>query len=73
MCLTEHRPFLGKTGCDLTRTVGEINCEIEYVLNNAWFLVVRFFNEKRIILDSFGERLGGDESPQREEMHQYAR
>ena len=70
MCLTEHRPFLSKTGCDLTRTVGEINCEIENVLNDAGFLVVRFFDEKRVVLDPFGQRLGGDQGTQRQEVRQ---
>jgi hypothetical protein len=34
------------------------------VLNNARFLVVRFFDEKRVVLDALGQRLGGDQGTQ---------
>ena len=70
MYLTEHRPFLSKTRGDFTRTIGEIDCQVEYVLNNARLLVVRFFDEKRVILDALGERLGGDQGTQRQEIRQ---
>ena len=58
--LTEDRPFLSKTRGDLTRAIGEIDWQVEYVLNNARLLVLRFFDEKRVILDALGQRLGGD-------------
>ena len=70
MRLTENRPFLSKTRADLTRAIGEIDCQVEYVLNNARLLVVRFFDEKRVILDALGERLGGDQGTQRQEIRQ---
>ena len=31
--------------------------QIEYVLHHARLLIVRFFNEKRVILDALGQRL----------------
>ncbi len=58
MRLTEYRPFLSKTRCDFTRAVGEIDWQVEYVLNNARLLIVRFFDEKRVVLDAFAQRLG---------------
>ena len=48
MCLTENRPFLSKTWGDLTRAVGEIDCQVKYVLNNARLLVLGFFEEKEL-------------------------
>ena len=63
-------PFLRKTWCDLTRAVGEIDWQVEYVLNHARLLIVRFFNEKRVILDALGQRLGGDQDTQRQEIRQ---
>src|SRR5947199_4776680 len=62
MRLAEDRPLLGKTRGDLTRAVGEIDRNIENVLHHARFLIVSFFNEKRVVLDSFGQWLGGDRS-----------
>src|SRR5262249_43814054 len=58
VCLTEDRPFLSKTRGDLTRAVSEINWQIEYVLHHSWLLIVRLFDEERVILNPFGERLG---------------
>ena len=60
MDLTEDRPFLSETQCDLTRAVGKIDWHVQYVLHNARLLIVGFFDEERVVLDSFGERLGGD-------------
>src|SRR5882672_4758796 len=72
VCLTEDRPFLSKTWCDFTRAVGEIDWQVEYVLNNARLLIVRFFDEKRVILDALGERLGGDQRTlRRQEIRQW--
>src|SRR5215216_2691724 len=71
VCLTEYRPFLSKTRGDFTRAVGEIDWQVEYVLNNARLLIVRFFDEKGVILDPFGERLGGDQVTERQEIRQW--
>src|SRR5262245_20228999 len=58
--LTENRPFLSKTRGDLARAVGEIDRQVEYVLHNAWFLIVRFFDEERVVLDPFSQWLRGE-------------
>ena len=42
------------------RAVGEIDWQVEYVLNNARLLIVRLFDEERVVLDALGQRLGGD-------------
>src|SRR5215211_6166921 len=47
--LAKHRPFLGKTGGDLTRTIGEIDWQIEYVLHHPRLLIVRLFDEEGVI------------------------
>src|SRR5262249_19894059 len=60
VCLTKHRPFLRKARCDLARAVGEIDWQVEYVLHNARLLIVCLFDEEGVILDPFGQRLGGD-------------
>jgi hypothetical protein len=52
--LTEYRPFLSKTRGDFTRAVGEIDWQVDYVLNDARLLIVRFFDEKRVVLNPFG-------------------
>ena len=70
MCLTENRPFLSKTRGDLTRAIGEIDWQVEYVLHHTRLLVVRLFDEERVILDALGERLGGDQGIQRQEIRQ---
>src|SRR4029453_12821028 len=71
VCLTEDRPFLSKTRRDLTRAIGEIDWHIKYVLHHAGLLVVRFFDEKRVILDALGGRLGGDQGTERKEIRQW--
>ena len=65
MRLTEDRPFLSKTWCDLARAIGEIDRNIQYVLHYARLLIISFFDEERVVLDSFSERLGGDRSSDR--------
>src|SRR5437870_3132880 len=40
--------------------VGEIERNIQDVLHHTRFLVISFFNEKGVVLDSFGKWLGGD-------------
>ena len=70
VCLTEDRPFLSETRCDFTRAIGEIDWHIKYVLHHAGLLVVRFFDEERVILDALGQRLGGDQGTQRQEIRQ---
>ena len=49
-----------KTRGDLTRAVGEIDWEVEYVLHHARLLIVHLFDEERVILDALGQRLGSD-------------
>src|SRR5262245_32401560 len=60
VCVKRLSNFFGAWHKHLTRTVGEIDWQIEYVLNNARLLIVRFFNEERVVLNSFGQRLGRD-------------
>ena len=68
--LTEYRPPLSKAWCDFARAVDEMDWQVDYVLNNAWLLTVSFFDEERVILDAFGQWLGGDYGTQRREMRQ---
>ena len=63
--LTEYRPFLSKTRPDFTGAFGEIDWQVEYVLHDARLLIVRFFEEKRVVLNPFGQRLGGDQADNR--------
>lgn len=46
---------------NLTRAIGEIDWQIEYVLHNARLLIVRFFDGKRVILDALSLQLGGNQ------------
>src|SRR4029450_3532230 len=71
--LTEDWPFLSKTRCDLARAVGEIDRNIQYVLHHARLLIISFFDEERVVLDSFSERLGGDRSTRRRQGTCYDR
>ena len=65
MCLAKHRPFLSKNRADFTRTIGEINWQIEYVLNNPRLLIIGFFDEKRVVLDTLRKWLDGVQCAQR--------
>lgn len=57
MRLSEERPFLREAGGYFLVTIRGKDREIKDVLNDAGFLIVRFFNEERIILNSFCERV----------------
>jgi hypothetical protein len=56
MRLSEERPFLREAGRHLLVTIRGKNREIEDVLNNSGLLIVSFFNEERIILNSLCQR-----------------
>ena len=59
MGLTEDRPFLREAGRNLVRASGEKTRQIKDMLHNAGLLIVGFFDEERVVLNSFSKRLLG--------------
>ena len=57
--LTKDRPFLSEAGRNLVRVSGEKARQIKDVLHDAGLLIVGFFNEKRVVLNAFSQRLLG--------------
>ena len=53
MRLTSDRPFL----CKIQRPVASLSAGGQYVLHHTGFLVVCFFDQKRVVLNSFGKWL----------------